>query len=283
MSATRWTRSSLNVHGRSTCRHGVARSAFVGAGSSRATYSSCSPEVSACSTSSADFIPCRIIQARPATESRLRATPMRSSRERPPRRVRRGTYAEVPATGIATLCGASSLVSHPEKKLGTASGLLPGSGRSPLRVSAAPAADRRTKRRPMATSQPTAESDEASGVRTGRPYSACMQRLGGLDAAFLYFETPTMHMHVGGLMLIDFSEAKEPYSYARMRAYIEAREGLVPAFRQKLATVPLNLSRPYWIQDQASALDSPLRRIAVPPPGGARETAGVAAETLSKP
>src|SRR4051812_1773417 len=149
MSATRWTRSSLNVHGMSTLRHGVARSAFVGAGSSRATYSSCRPAVSACSTSSADFIPCRIIQARPATDNRLSASPIRSSRWSPPRRERRTTYAEVPATVIARLCGASSLVSQPEKKLGTASGLLPGSGRSPLSVSAAPAADRRTKRRPM--------------------------------------------------------------------------------------------------------------------------------------
>src|SRR3954470_9299059 len=165
MSATRWTRASLNVHGSSTCRHGVARSALVGAGSRRATYLSCRPEVSARSTSSEDFMPCRIIHASPATDSRLRPTPMRSSRERPPRRVRRATYADVPATVIARLCGASSLVSQPEKKLGTASGLLPGSGRSPLRVSTAPAADRRTKRRPMATSQPTAGSDEASGFR----------------------------------------------------------------------------------------------------------------------
>ena len=110
-----------------------------------------------------------------------------------------------------------------------------------------------------------------------------MQRLGGLDAAFLYFETPTMHMHVGGLMLIDFSEAKEPYSYARMRAYIEAREGLVPAFRQKLATVPLNLSRPYWIQDADFDLDYHLRRITVPSPGGDRETAEVVGDILSRP
>ena len=44
-----------------------------------------------------------------------------------------------------------------------------------------------------------------------------MQRLGGLDSAFLYFETPTMHMHVGWLMLIDPSTMSEPYSYASMR------------------------------------------------------------------
>jgi diacylglycerol O-acyltransferase / wax synthase len=110
-----------------------------------------------------------------------------------------------------------------------------------------------------------------------------MQRLGGLDSAFLYFETPTMHMHVGGLMLVDPSTMSEPYSYASMRRYIETRLPLVPAFRRKLATVPLNLSRPYWVEDQDFDLDYHLHRIAVPPPGGDKETAEVVADILSKP
>jgi diacylglycerol O-acyltransferase / wax synthase len=110
-----------------------------------------------------------------------------------------------------------------------------------------------------------------------------MQRLGGLDSAFLYFETPTMHMHVGGLMLIDPSTMSKPYSYAVLRNYIESRLPLVPAFRRKLATVPLNLSKPYWVEDQDFDLDYHLSRIAVPPPGGDRETADVVAEILSKP
>jgi diacylglycerol O-acyltransferase len=110
-----------------------------------------------------------------------------------------------------------------------------------------------------------------------------MQRLGGLDSAFLYFETPTMHMHVGGLMLVDPSTMPEPYSYAAMHAYIESRLPLVPAFRRKLATVPLNLSRPYWVEDPDFDLDYHLHRIAVPPPGGDRETADLTAEILSRP
>ena len=32
-----------------------------------------------------------------------------------------------------------------------------------------------------------------------------VEQLGGLDAAFLYCETPTMHLHVCGLLLLDFS------------------------------------------------------------------------------
>jgi WS/DGAT/MGAT family acyltransferase len=109
-----------------------------------------------------------------------------------------------------------------------------------------------------------------------------MQRMGGLDSAFLYFETPTMHMHVGGLMLVDPSEAKEPYSFENYRAYIEARLPRVPSFRRKLATVPLNLGRPIWVEDPDFDLDYHLHRAVVPAPGGDRETAAVAADVLSR-
>jgi WS/DGAT/MGAT family acyltransferase len=110
-----------------------------------------------------------------------------------------------------------------------------------------------------------------------------MQRLGGLDSAFLYFETPTLHMHVGGLMLVDPSTMSKPYSYADLRDYIDARMPLVPAFRRKLATVPLNLARPYWVEDPDFDLDYHLHRIAVPAPAGDKETAEVVAEILGRP
>jgi len=110
-----------------------------------------------------------------------------------------------------------------------------------------------------------------------------MQRLGGLDSAFLYFETPTMHMHVGGIMLVDPSTMSKPYSYADFRQYIGSRLYLVDGFRRKLATVPLNLARPYWVEDPDFDLDFHLHRIAVPAPAGDKETAEVAAEILSRP
>ena len=110
-----------------------------------------------------------------------------------------------------------------------------------------------------------------------------MQRLGGLDAAFLYFETPTMHMHVGGLMLVDPSTMSKPYNFADLRAYIDGRMPLVPGFRRKLVPMPLNLARPYWVEDADFDLDYHLHRIAVPAPAGDHETAEVVAEILSRP
>jgi diacylglycerol O-acyltransferase len=109
-----------------------------------------------------------------------------------------------------------------------------------------------------------------------------MQRLGGLDSAFLIFETSTMHMHVGGLMLVDPSTAKKPYSFADYREYIEKRLPNVPGFRRKLAMVPLNLSRPSWVEDPDFDLDFHLHRTTVASPGGDRETADVVADILSR-
>jgi diacylglycerol O-acyltransferase len=92
-----------------------------------------------------------------------------------------------------------------------------------------------------------------------------------------------MHMHVGGLMLVDPSTMSKAYSFEDLRAYIDGRMPLVPAFRRKLATVPLNLARPYWVEDPDFDLDYHLRRIAVPAPAGDRETAQVVADILSRP
>jgi diacylglycerol O-acyltransferase len=91
-----------------------------------------------------------------------------------------------------------------------------------------------------------------------------------------------MHMHVGGLMLVDPSTAKQPYSFANYRKYIEDRLPRVPGFRRKLATVPLNLSRPSWVEDQDFDLDFHLHRTFVAAPGGDRETADVVADILSR-
>ncbi len=45
-----------------------------------------------------------------------------------------------------------------------------------------------------------------------------MEQVSGLDAAFLYCETPAMHLHVCGLLLLDPSTLPGGYSYERIRA-----------------------------------------------------------------
>ncbi|MHB8438430.1 MAG: WS/DGAT/MGAT family O-acyltransferase [Acidimicrobiales bacterium] len=110
-----------------------------------------------------------------------------------------------------------------------------------------------------------------------------MERLGGLDATFLYFETPSMHMHVCGLLILDPSTIKGGYSFARIRQMLDERHPLMPAMTRKLVVPPFNLGRPSWIRDPDFDLDYHLRRIAVPSPGGSRELAAVAADIASRP
>ena len=64
-----------------------------------------------------------------------------------------------------------------------------------------------------------------------------MRRLTGLDAAFLALETPSAHMHVMGVAVVDPStipDQRYGSFYERVRALLDARLGLVPPFRRRL-------------------------------------------------
>ena len=109
-----------------------------------------------------------------------------------------------------------------------------------------------------------------------------MQQLSGLDAAFLYGETPAMHMHVIGLIVVDPSTMPGGYSFAKIRALLADRSEYIPAMRRRLAPVPLHLAPPYWVTDPDFDLDYHVRRIAVPSPGGDAEVAEIVGDIASR-
>ncbi len=80
-------------------------------------------------------------------------------------------------------------------------------------------------------------------------------RLSALDASFLAVETPTAHMHVGWVALFEPSAGGRLPSFKELRDHIELRVGRAPRYRQKLASVPLGLNAPEWIDDPAFAVD----------------------------
>jgi diacylglycerol O-acyltransferase / wax synthase len=98
-----------------------------------------------------------------------------------------------------------------------------------------------------------------------------MRRMGGQDAAFLYGETPSWHMHISALMLLDPSTAPGEFTFERLRRHTAERIPLVPQFRLKLVDVPFGLDRPGWVEERDFDLDYHIRRIAVPAPGGPQE------------
>jgi diacylglycerol O-acyltransferase len=110
-----------------------------------------------------------------------------------------------------------------------------------------------------------------------------MQRLSGMDATFLYLETPTSHMHVAMTGIYDVSTMPNGYTFDAFKAHIASRLHLVPPFRRRLVEVPFQLHHPVWIEDPHFDLDYHVRRIGVPAPGGRRELAEVAAQIASIP
>lgn len=110
-----------------------------------------------------------------------------------------------------------------------------------------------------------------------------MERMSGLDATFLYFETPSNHMHVMGVIVFDPATASEPYSFERVKEMMRARLHLVPPFRRKLAPVPFNLHHPVWVEDANFDLDYHIRRIGCPGPGTEKELAELVGDVASRP
>jgi diacylglycerol O-acyltransferase len=110
-----------------------------------------------------------------------------------------------------------------------------------------------------------------------------VQRLSGLDATFLYMETPTNHMHVASLIVLDPSTAPEGYSFEKARALVENRLPLLGPFRRRLVEVPFGLHHPIWIEDPDFDLDYHVRRAAIPAPGGRKELEEFASQVMARP
>ncbi len=105
-----------------------------------------------------------------------------------------------------------------------------------------------------------------------------MEKLSGLDATFLYLETEHAPMHIGGVSIID---PKKPdgsrFGLEDLRRLMRERLPAARIFRQRLAEVPLDLGKPYWVDDEKFDLDFHVERTQLPEPGGARELAALAA------
>ncbi|GAA2375170.1 wax ester/triacylglycerol synthase family O-acyltransferase [Gordonia sihwensis] len=98
-----------------------------------------------------------------------------------------------------------------------------------------------------------------------------MERLSGLDASFLYLETPEQLMHVCSVMVMDKSTVPGGYSFATFRATLDERVRRVPQFTRRVRRVPLDLGHPVWVKDEHFAIDHHLHRMALPAPAGHAE------------
>jgi diacylglycerol O-acyltransferase len=91
----------------------------------------------------------------------------------------------------------------------------------------------------------------------------------GVDAGYLYMETPTMHMHTLKIALVEPAECFDPTYFTQV---VLERLADLPAFSRRILPAPLGLNHPLWIADRPI---DPARHIfvhQVPEPGG---TAGL--------
>ncbi len=110
-----------------------------------------------------------------------------------------------------------------------------------------------------------------------------MQRLSGMDASFFYLETPTSHMHIIGVIVIDGSTMPGGYSFEKIRALFEERLDVLPPFRRRPVFVPFGLDHPVWIEDADFDLDKHIRRMAAPAPGSPHDLADIVGHISSVP
>ena len=108
-----------------------------------------------------------------------------------------------------------------------------------------------------------------------------MEQLPGSDTLFLAMETDTVYGHVGGLTILDPTNAPD-FSFARLAQILDERVRRVPRFTRKLRSTPFDLDRPYLVDDPDFDVEKHLHRIAVPAPGGPRELAELAGSLYAR-
>jgi len=94
-----------------------------------------------------------------------------------------------------------------------------------------------------------------------------MQQLTGLDAAFLALETANSTAHIGGVCILDPTDAPRDLDLESLTELLAQRVPLVPVLRRRLMNVPFGLDQPYWMDDPDFDIEYHVREIALPRPG----------------
>ena len=113
-----------------------------------------------------------------------------------------------------------------------------------------------------------------------------METLTGLDATFLYLESPEMPMHVGSFNLCELPKGFRGSFHKAVTKHMASRLHLAPVFSRKLVFMPLDLGHPLWVEADSVDISFHVRRVEPPqastaPRGGsaAHEVASVGAKS----
>ena len=110
-----------------------------------------------------------------------------------------------------------------------------------------------------------------------------VERVSGMDAAFLEMETPTMHLHVVGVLILDPDSASGTLEPERLAALFAERLHLIPPFRRRVVAVPAGVDHPRWIEDPDFDLERQLHHRHLGPGAGRDELEQFVGEVCSTP
>lgn len=102
--------------------------------------------------------------------------------------------------------------------------------------------------------------------------------ISGMDATFLYIESPTSPMHIGSVAVIEGS-----LGFDQFRSTILSRIHMIPKLRKRLLYVPFKIDYPYWVDDPNFDIDMHIHHIALPKPGNWKALRKVASQIFSDP
>lgn len=110
-----------------------------------------------------------------------------------------------------------------------------------------------------------------------------MQQLSGIDATFLYFESPQTPMHVAGLTLYDLPEGFNGSFHEHFTEFFAGRLHLIPIFNKKLARTVLELDHPGWVEAGDLDLAYHIKPTTLPKPGNQRQLEELVAQMHAEP
>lgn len=109
-----------------------------------------------------------------------------------------------------------------------------------------------------------------------------MESLSGLDARFLYSETPAAHMHTMKVVVVDPADRLDPLTAEVLAHEMGAVLREVPALRRRAVPLPQGVDHPVWVETAVDPGDHlAWRRLDAP--GDRRQLAALIAEVASTP
>jgi WS/DGAT/MGAT family acyltransferase len=106
-----------------------------------------------------------------------------------------------------------------------------------------------------------------------------MDRLSTLDAEFLHLEDANSHMHIAGACTFP----QPAPTLDELTVLVAAKLHLIPRYRQRVRSVPLELGRPVWVDDPHFNIEYHVRHTALPAPGGDDELCRLMGRLMSQP